>query len=302
MTMRMKVSVVVFMLLLQYILSFPICNVQAEVKALNYEGNHCLSFNESTDDYADCSSDSIFVADNLTIEAWVKPKYYVQAGSNALYGHRWGCIAHRRPGWWFGFNYEDGMLHFIIDSPSSDYSSDRKEWDKNSWYHVAVTYNSTLTSGNIKFYVNGTFDSQHDEHDLIVYSSGPLQIGAQYGGPEGGHQYGGLIDEVRYWDVSRTQAEIQSAWNRTLDNTTETTNPNLIGYWRFDDGSGTTAEDYSIYENKADLLGDPLPQWISPAAPIIPEFSSLSMILILTITIQLTVIFLRRRLRKLHIS
>jgi hypothetical protein len=64
------------------------------------------------------------------------------------------------------------------------------------------------------------------------------------------------------------RALIQSDWNRTL-NSTEMANPDLVGYWRFDEGSGLTSHDYSIYHDDASLASAPnTPQWVSPGAPI----------------------------------
>ena len=64
---------------------------------------------------------------------------------------------------------------------------------------------------------------------------------------------------------------------RTLDES-EVTNPNLVGYWRFDEGTGITTEDFSSYGNDATLLNDI--EWYSPSVSIIPEFSNISIVVI----------------------
>jgi hypothetical protein len=121
----------------------------------------------------------------------------------------------------------------------------------------------------MKFYVNGTLDSQHNETLPICYTTaGPLEMGLYPGAPDSSHPYGGFIDEVRLWNISRTQAEIQSDCYRTL-NSTEMANPDLVGYWRFDEGSGVISRDYSIYHDDAALASAPNnPQWVEPGAPL----------------------------------
>ena len=59
----------------------------------------------------------------------------------------------------------------------------------------------------------------------------------------------GQIDEVRIWNIARTQSEIQA----TIKTTLQGDEPGLVGYWNFDDG---TANDLSLNGNHGILLGD----------------------------------------------
>src|SRR5208337_5305836 len=132
------------------------------------------------------------------------------------------------------------------------------------------TFDPEATSNNLKFYVNGTLDNSIGDKHSISYGNYSLQMGedpnSYYGST---FAYGGLIDEFRIWNVSRTQTEIQSDWNRTLDTSyAEGANPNLVGYWRFDDGSGSNVTDYSRYKNNGTLPSSNPPQWVSPGSPI----------------------------------
>jgi hypothetical protein len=245
----------------------------------DYSGNHCLSYN-GVNDYVVFGNSPVFHSAALTLEAWIKPKYDIIYGSNSQYGHQSGVVATTRPqgmstdtGWQVWFSYSNGYLGFAFwyaPAVGVSYQSIKQVWYNDSWYHIAVTYDPTLPNGNIKFFVNGTLDSELNENHTISYSTaGPFEAGLLPGGPDGGHPFGGLIDEVRVWNISRPQADIQSDWNRTLIST-EMANPNLIGYWRFDEGSGPTSHDYSIYQNDAALAPAPSnPQWFSPGAPIV---------------------------------
>ena len=110
------------------------------------------------------------------------------------------------------------------------------------------------------------------------------------------HAFGGLIDEVRIWNASRSQTQIQNCWNRTL-NDTECNMTELIGYWRFDEGIGTSVQDYSSLDNDFTLGSSPYtPTWLcEEAAPIIPEFPSLLILPLLIVSTLLAVIVYRRK-------
>ncbi|MBM4046872.1 MAG: hypothetical protein FJ279_17340 [Planctomycetes bacterium] len=54
-------------------------------------------------------------------------------------------------------------------------------------------------------------------------------------------QWNGLLDEIRLWNVARTQAEIRSTMYSKLAGS----EPGLVGYWNFDEGTGQVARDLS---------------------------------------------------------
>jgi hypothetical protein len=61
--------------------------------------------------------------------------------------------------------------------------------------------------------------------------------------------FDGKIDEVRIWEVARTQTEIQGYMNQSLTGEED----GLIGYWRFDEGTATTVNDASINSNNGTI-------------------------------------------------
>jgi hypothetical protein len=267
----------------------------------DYPGNSCLSF-DGTNDYANCSGSNAFNVTKLTFEAWVKLNYTIAPGSNGIYGHEWGCIVQHRPalapedaryyGWFVAFNYARGHLNFALGTQSSyvEFDSLKSLWDP-IWYHIAVTYDRTLESGNVKFYVNEILDSQFDEYRPIVYASSPLHVGLQHGV----FAYFGLIDEARLWNTTRTGLELNDTMLRILS-PSEAADPNLVGYWSLDEGTGSTSQDKSTYGNTLVLPVTPAnPQWVSPGAPIIPEFSSFLILPLFMIVTLLAVIVHKRK-------
>ncbi len=59
------------------------------------------------------------------------------------------------------------------------------------------------------------------------------------GYPGEGAYFNGYVDEFRIWNVARTATEIMSTMNHTLVGN----EAGLTGYWKFDEGMGTTAAD-----------------------------------------------------------
>ncbi len=72
----------------------------------------------------------------------------------------------------------------------------------------------------------------------------PFRVGtrvAQDGtSPDGA--FDGTIDEVRFWSTARTAAEISADMSHEIDSN-DPHYTDLLNYWRFDEGSGTTTHD-----------------------------------------------------------
>ena len=77
-------------------------------------------------------------------------------------------------------------------------------------------------------------------------------------------RFGGLIDEVRIWNVARTQPQIQADYNSYLTGS----EPNLVGYWNFEEGGPNQfAQDLSPFGVPGELRDmDETLDWISPGA------------------------------------
>jgi Concanavalin A-like lectin/glucanases superfamily len=111
------------------------------------------------------------------------------------------------------------------------------------WFHVAGTYDGTRTHA----FVNGV------EIGTGLAVSGPLATIANqplYVGSSILRNYlTGSIDEVRVWNLARTEIQIQQDMSfRLVGN-----EAGLVGYFRFDEGTGTTAMDATGRGNNGTL-------------------------------------------------
>ena len=138
----------------------------------------------------------------------------------------------------------------------------------NQWYHVAVTYNHN--TGVMNLYKDGVLVSTNPS--VTNYTETIQQIGS-FGGA---NFFNGNIDEVRFWNVARTQAEINGTRNCALNGS----EAGLIAYYNFNQGAAggnnagvTTLNDLhgncplnGTLVNFA-LTGS-VSNWVAPGAPI----------------------------------
>jgi hypothetical protein len=129
---------------------------------------------------------------------------------------------------------------------------------KNEWEHVAATYDGS----EMTLFLNGNAMETQEEHGNVLNASFVFL---------GRHQdsFNGLIDEVRVWNVARTQAQIQADMNRSLRGD----EPGLVGYWRLDEGSGQAILDSSSRGNDGRLGSTNGPDgndptWVVSDAPV----------------------------------
>jgi mannosyl-glycoprotein endo-beta-N-acetylglucosaminidase len=215
---------------------------------------------DGTDDLLDCGNGSSLqiTGNKITLEAWINVNEFKSQpfaggvivkdqGSNSS-GYMIRCGGNGI----INFNIGNGSWH-EINSPANSIQL-------NSWQHVAATYDGT----SMKIFVDGELAAQSTIALTIGNAvNSNLYIGESPGFP--GRVFSGKIDEVKIWNVARTQAQIQTTMNTIL--TPEyysTPDSGLVGYWRLDEGTGQTAEDLSFFSNNAILGTSPNPDASDP--------------------------------------
>jgi len=97
----------------------------------------------------------------------------------------------------------------------------------NQTYHIAMVYDGTT----LKFYRNGCLMSQIAASGDLFQNSWDTRIG-YYQNQIWNTNFIGYINEVRIWNVARTQSELRTNMNSSLPN--PTTQPGLLAYYTFD--------------------------------------------------------------------
>jgi hypothetical protein len=118
------------------------------------------------------------------------------------------------------------------------------EFAANKWYHLAGTYDGNTVTA----FVNGQAVASQNISGRLYIDNSDLYIGK--GDPEylHGECFHGELDEVRIWNVARSQEQIQAATSTSLSGREK----GLLAYWNFDDG---TAKDLSGHDNEGLLHG-----------------------------------------------
>ena len=125
----------------------------------------------------------------------------------------------------------------------------------NQWVHVAVTYNNKV----VTFYKDGVVQGTYTASTNGTGDTGPLNIGRQQPGSCNCNIFDGSMDELRLWNVERTQAEIQASINVTIP----TNSTGLVAYYKFDEGTGTTVADATTNGNNGTTVNNPT--WMVPS-------------------------------------
>jgi hypothetical protein len=167
---------------------------------------NALTFNNSNN-YVNIADAPILssLQNSLTIEAWVYP---TDNSNNTIidrasYNFLFQTHANGQPG--LGFY-----------NPNTNWQYSTASVPINVWSHVAVTWEHNGTNGILKFYINGVFSNQISINNTLSFNAGNINIGRQEPNSCQCNIFGGKIDEVKVWNVSRSQAQIAADRNFSL--------------------------------------------------------------------------------------
>jgi Concanavalin A-like lectin/glucanases superfamily len=199
---------------------------------------------------------------NLTFEVWVKPSNLTATAVSELIRNDGGT-------WIIGFAGHGTLLRFHLETYPGYYTYslyelnvpiDLADWTDGNWHHVAAVYDGEWQ----RLYKDGAQVG-------VGRAAGTPTIGGAtnltyvgFGDWFSSTNLVGLMDEVRIWTVARTQAEIARCMNVSLPGT----QPGLLVYWRFDEGTGGFASDASGNGHTLNLGYGGSPVWVPSTAPI----------------------------------
>ena len=229
-----------------------------------FSQNNCLDF-DGTYDYVDCGNDaSLNITDAITIEAWVKPSQLLSydnivtkdlADGNRNY-HLTTDVDE------LAFVFTGGSVHTTTNANLAI----------NNWYHLVITFSAT--DNLVKIYVNGiakTLNTGGTESGTPSTNTGHLQIGHNYWDSNNLYLFKGTIDEVRIWDVARTETEIIDNMHKHLTGYED----GLVAYYQFNEESGSTIlPDLTPNKNHGTLMNmNPSEDWVLSDA-VVGTFSA----------------------------
>ena len=188
-------------------------------------------------------------ANTLTLEAWINAS---QWKSQAYQGTIIGKDATNQSGYVLRCG-ANGKLSFTVGIGSGwTEVLSASIMQTNRWYHVAGVFDN----GTMSIYINDSLVGTTAAAPIVTSATG-IDIGESTG--YGGRVFQGLIDEVRIWNVARTQAQITA--NDTVD--LPNNEPGLVAYYKFNQISGTTTpnEITSTTNSLGTLVNFPTNPW-----------------------------------------
>ena len=133
------------------------------------------------------------------------------------------------------------------------------------WHHYAVTMAAGANIRDVKVYQDGVLLTGlgllNGVNSQINTASGNMKLGEWFAGKLA--NFNGQMSEFSVWNTALTTAQINDYMTQSLDGD-ET---NLTGYWRLDEGAGTTINDQTTNNNDGTLAGNTT--WVDTAPDIL---------------------------------
>ncbi len=216
---------------------------------------YALQFTEKDKDYVSINlADPSYLPDfsqGITIEAWVQITSQTPESSKAK---AIVALATNDPAFQGDTktSWRAASLYLSKDDPTSwgfrvcashpncaDVITETGNLNAGTTYHLAATFDGY----SIKLYKDGSPIQDVDVSDQlssqVIDPATNVTINRWVGS-------NALINaETRLWSRALTESEIQSQSNCSLDSSSEGDYPDLVGYWRFDEGSGKEVTDCS---------------------------------------------------------
>jgi len=214
--------------------------------ASTYVGNKAITLDGDGDYILVPSSSSLTFSDGITIEAWVRidtlsRNQIIVHKKNSYYNDIWcGLDSSNRLEWLFRI---DGSERDIRHNYS---------FTAGTWYHIAYTYDALTGIG--RTYVNGDKVGEIWTYGQLTFNdTDGWYLGVDTDGSSLNDYWNGDLDDVRIWNIAKTQTEIQALMNVSLSGN-ET---GLVAYWKLDEAPGTsTAADATPNGNDGTLQGN----------------------------------------------
>ncbi|MDX2196751.1 MAG: LamG-like jellyroll fold domain-containing protein [Cytophagales bacterium] len=189
-----------------------VCLTQAQNNALNFDG---------VNDVVNVPYTTTLGANPFTVEYWVKPSQVTAVQ------------------WVVSKDNGNGNMDFITGISASAkfrFAARNYAFDLNgttnavvgTWYHVANVYDGTTA----RIYLNGNLEAILTVTGSFVSNSQSVRLGCRQEFSANTQFFQGDLDEVRIWNIGRTQAQIQNAFNQNLVGN----EPSLVAYYNFNQG------------------------------------------------------------------
>jgi hypothetical protein len=197
--------------------------VKVSAEAASGSSGNSGAFN-GTSSYATAQNTVDLQTDSLTIVSFIRPTDL--NGKQVIASKRTGTI-----GW--EFFLQGSALTLTSGSKTISVIDTNNIVIAGNWFSVGAS----VTGDSVKLYINGSLAKAEASSQLSTNTATDFFIGKS--GSTG--FFNGQIDEMRLYNRHLSDQEIQ----RSFDVYINPSQVGLVGYWRFDEGFGSSAYDYS---------------------------------------------------------
>ena len=215
--------------------------------SLSFSQNYSLDF-DGESDYVEVTNESAMIAnaDQMTLSGWVYPR-----GPNA--------DSYTQFDGFFGFRNNEDADFYLLQlgnykvecrlrvSGGEEFTIVTAENSiiLETWHHLALTYDGS----NMILYIDGIEAGSTGANGQIANEFSPFNIGRLVWQTTN-FDLDGQVDEVSLWNITLTEQQIQDYMYVDL-----TGEEGLVGYWKLNEGTGSTAYDSSDEGNNGQIYG-----------------------------------------------
>jgi hypothetical protein len=207
----------------------------------------------------DGSNDNIVIPNNAafnftsqyTVESWINLRTYQYGTILAKFEDD-----NNNRGWMVNIGETGAPTVHVVHSRLGTWTNPI-QWNSgfqptlNTWYHIAVVFDASLSTNQIKLYVNGALTAQTSWPYTITPNAANMYIGGYdnpgngVNGGANGRFFNGRLDEVRVWNVARTAAQISANYNQVIS----APQSGLVAAYSFSENSGNAIQDVTGVHN-----------------------------------------------------
>jgi|SRR5688572_12813236 len=215
-------------------------------KAIEFDGDAKTRMDASVGDAMPLNNDS------RTVEMWVYTVPKSWRAEHHLY--QYGGTNPREGA--FGIDFGDGPYPdtetYTNGTGDNHFKVPMATVKETGWFHFAMVWDGPTKT--LKGVINGVTVGKKTITAALTTSKSSLSIGysPSFSGNGG---FTGKIDEFRVWKVARSDADIASTMNQHLRGD----EANLVVYFPFDEGTGTTSKD--LVGGFEATFGNTAPKW-----------------------------------------
>ncbi|MFH1194249.1 MAG: LamG-like jellyroll fold domain-containing protein [bacterium] len=221
--------------------------------------DNCLQF-DGTDDYVNLAglSEEIDDADALTIEMWANVNTWGE--DETLFSKYYNINSRTQIQ-----EYTTGNLQITIEQGGTNDGTDSRAYtttapiSTGNWFHLAMVYDGAGVNNadKLKLYINGqlvTLTYRGTINPDLNSTVQPALLGVQGAGLADAlcNYFNGRMDEVRIWNIVRSQANIQAYMFTSLAGTES----GLVAYYNFNQGTAEGSNSNVVVLNDLSVESD----------------------------------------------